>query len=879
MVSPRVRYASPKYFIAIALTFSVIVIVSLVYNIRLIRVHALEKALVEAKAIFDLNLAYRLWNAGHGGVYVPVTDTYQPNPYLAVHPKRDITGTDGTLLTVVNPAIMTRNVHEILSKRSRLPVMNKVTSLKYLNPDNKPDAWEEKALHSFEQGKTEASDIVQMKGHQYMRLLMPYYTEQGCLKCHAWQGYKLGDVRGGLSVGVPMQPHLEIAAEERRSAFVTHALIWFFGVSGIALFGLLLNRAEKKIVESEWKFRMLAESASDWEYWFSGDDRLIFMSPSSVHITGYTQADFMADPTLVTGIIHPEDRDIWSGHMCDASELQHLEVVIRIITKNGETKWLSHSCDPIMIDGASMGRRVSSRDITARIKAEEALKRWAHIFEHAEWGVVVGNGEGRTLDLMNQAFARMHGYTVEELQGRPGRFLFPPEALAELPRQLKIAHEQGHHTFESEHIRKDGSVFPVQCDVTVVKNEEGRVLYQVVNVQDLTERKKLEGQLVQAQKMESIGRLAAGIAHDFNNYLSVINGYGEMLLMDAPLDSVARQQVQTMFDAGSKAAVITRQLLAFSRRQVLEIKPQSLTGIVQDILKILGAMVGEDVKIQTRLESSGIAMVDRSQIEQVIINLAVNARDAMPHGGTLFIETADLQVDSVYAEQHADVAEGDYLMLSVTDTGEGMSKEVMDKIFEPFFTTKQLGRGTGLGLATVHGIVKQHKGHIYVYSETGRGTTFKVYIPASKETETVSEEAAHIAVPKGTQTVMIVDDDASIRNLMSDILSPVGFKCFVASGGNEALAMAESLQAPIDLLITDVVMPGMNGKDLAGIFSLKYPHCKVLFMSGYTENVIIHHGVLDKGLPFFAKPVTPKTLVRKVHEVLADAKNSGSGQN
>lgn len=860
---------SSGYFAAIALTFSIIIIISLGYNLRLIQNHAVEKALTEANAIFELNLAYRLWNAGHGGVYVPVTDTYQPSPYLAVHPKRDITGRDGTVLTVVNPAIMTRNVHEILSKRSDVPILNKVTSLKYFNPDNKPDAWEERILRTFDEGKTEASEVVQINGQPYMRLLKPYYAEEGCLKCHAWQGYKVGDVRGGLSVGVPMKPYFEIASREKNSSYLTHVLIWFFGMSGIGLFGFLLNRAEHRIIESEWQFRTLAESASDWEYWRADDEKILFVSPSCEEITGYSPSEFLSDPALVSKIIHPEDRLIWSNHICSSLERDRLEVVFRIITREGETKWLSHICNSIVAGETVIGRRVSNRDITERIKAEEALKRWAHIFEHAQLGVTEVSPDGRTLEMMNPAFASLHGYTVDELTGRTGDILVPEGRSAEITAALGAAVEKGHHTFESEHLRKDGTAFPVQCDITVVKDESGNVRYMVVNAQDLTERKRMEHQLIESQKLESIGRLAAGIAHDFNNYLTVINGYGEILLLEENLDSTIRQQIQTIFDAGCKAAVITRQLLAFSRKQVLEIKPQSLTGIVQDILKILTAMVGEGVTIESNLGSSGVALLDRSQIEQVIMNLVVNARDAMQHGGRLFIETSDQFIDRNYADKHAEVEKGQYLVLSVTDTGEGIPKDIMDKIFEPFFTTKQMGHGTGLGLATVHGIVKQHKGHIYVYSEPHKGTTFKIYFPASAETAMEVGESGIVVVPLGLQKVLIVDDDASIHKLIADILAPLGFTCLEASGGEDALAVAESLDGSIDLLMTDVIMRGMSGNDLARKVLDRSPACKVIYMSGYTENVITHNGILETGIAFLAKPITSKALLRKVHEVLA----------
>jgi len=392
-------------------------------------------------------------------------------------------------------------------------------------------------------------------------------------------------------------------------------------------------------------------------------------------------------------------------------------------------------------------------------------------------------------------------------------------------------------------------------------------------LQDQTAEKiMLERQLRQAQKMESIGRLAGGIAHDFNNVLSVIMGYSDLLLALVPPDDPMREQIQLIHDSGNRAATLTRQLLAFSRKQVLEKKIISINSIVQDFLKILGKMAGEDIIFTTYLaEKSCTVEADPGQIEQIIMNLIVNAKDSMPGGGEIIIETAEVQLDRHYVDKRIEVKPGKYVLLAISDTGEGMDEDVLPKIFDPFFTTKEQGKGTGLGLATVYGIVKQHDGYIYAYSEKNKGTTFKMYFPACnkalKETKNKSTSAALL---EGNETILIVDDSPSIRQLIVDILKPLGYKCLQAGSGKDAIDAVREYSGEVHLLLTDVVMPGMSGRDLSTIIGKERPEMKVIFMSGYTENIIVHHGVLEQGITYIAKPITPSTLTQKIRSVLYD---------
>ena len=383
---------------------------------------------------------------------------------------------------------------------------------------------------------------------------------------------------------------------------------------------------------------------------------------------------------------------------------------------------------------------------------------------------------------------------------------------------------------------------------------------------------KLEQQLLQVQKMNSIGRLAAGIAHDFNNVLSIILGYSDLMLATLPPDDPTREKIKRIHESGNQAATLTRQLLAFSRKQVLEKKVLSINTIIQNFLKILGKMVGEDIVITTYLSEENCNIeADPGQIEQVIMNLIVNARDAMPNGGEIIIETAEVELDQHYVNKRHEVKPGQYVLMAISDTGEGMDEDVLSKIFDPFFTTKEQGKGTGLGLATVYGIVKQHDGYIYAYSEEGKGTTFKIYLPASNKTleDTESKSSTKVLL-HGKETILVVDDNASIRQLVIETLKPLGYNCLQAESGKAAINVLRKYAGEVHLLLTDVIMPGMSGRELAETIRKGRPDIKVIFMSGYTENIIARHGVLEQGINYIPKPITPVTLTQKIRKVLND---------
>jgi PAS domain S-box-containing protein len=511
--------------------------------------------------------------------------------------------------------------------------------------------------------------------------------------------------------------------------------------------------------------------------------------------------------------------------------------------------------------------QASSADLAL---ANEKVVQLAAIVESSEDAII-----GRTFDGIitswNSGAERLFGYSAEEIIGQSGFALIPPDRTDEF-RAIEGRIRQGESVppFETVWQRKDGSHIHVSASMSPIRDREGRIVGASAILRDISGRMRLEEQLHQAQKMEAVGQLAGGVAHDFNNLLTIISGYSDMLISRLPADDPTRSLIQEIHKAGDRAALLTRQLLTFSRKAVVERRVLDLNAIVSDTEKMLLRLIGEDIAVSTVLDRAlGRVKGDAGQMEQIIMNLVVNARDAMPQGGKLTIETQNVELGAGYAAEHLEVKPGRYVLMAVTDTGCGMSEETKARIFEPFFTTKGVGKGTGLGLATVFGIVKQSGGHIGVYSELGRGTTFKIYLPPVEELAH-SDKFPHApnVAPYGEETILLVEDEDGVRALTRLVLQTHGYTVLEAKNGKEALRIGEQHQGLLHLLITDVVMPEMGGRQAAEHLTACKPGIKVLFLSGYTDDAVVRHGILEAEVAFLQKPFTPVGLAKKVREVL-----------
>jgi two-component system cell cycle sensor histidine kinase/response regulator CckA len=509
------------------------------------------------------------------------------------------------------------------------------------------------------------------------------------------------------------------------------------------------------------------------------------------------------------------------------------------------------------------------RQSRRRTRASE--ERFSAVAESAIDAIVSADARGRILS-WNKSAQTMFGYAREEIVGQPLTRLMPERYRAAQERGLAhyLATEQPRvigRTVELEGLRKDGREFPVDLALSSWRTEEG--LFFSAIIRDITERRSLEEQLRQSQKMDAIGRLAGGVAHDFNNLLTAILGYGALIGRELPDGHPTRRRAEEIVKAATRAASLTRQLLTLSRGQVLESTVLNLNAVVADMENMLQRLIGEDIEVVTSFDPAlSPVKADAGQMEQVVLNLAINARDAMPRGGRLTIETANVELDHAYARGHIDITPGPYVMLAVSDTGCGMDAETQSHIFEPFFTTKGPGQGTGLGLATVYGIVKQSGGAVGVYSEVGRGSTFKVYVPRMAGGVGRREPTRPQELARGSERILLVEDETVVRDLAAGLLRVSGYKVLEAGDPSQALALLANDDERIDLMVTDIVMPRMSGPDLARQLGGPRPEMKVLYVSGYAGSHVTHDAALPPGSAFLPKPFTLEALTRKVREVL-----------
>ena len=589
---------------------------------------------------------------------------------------------------------------------------------------------------------------------------------------------------------------------------------------------------------------------------------------------GWTAAEALG--RNVSFLIPPDKSDEWAGHLGQlrsGERVGYFETVR--LHRDGHRIDVAMSMSAIRgPDGQMIGLSKTARDIRDRKRAEAALRESHERYRTlvaATAEIVWASPPSGAFDTDQPGWTTFTGQTLEQHRGWGWLDAVHPE-----DREVSVlgwtAAMADRTVFQMEHrLRRADGVYRHMLVRAVPVLDPGGAVKEWVGVHtDITERKALEEQFRQMQKMEAIGQLAGGVAHDFNNLLTVINGYSDLLLQALPQEDPSRKLVVEIFKAGERSAGLTRQLLAFSRQQVLAPRVLDLNDVVTDTGSMLRRLIGEDVRL-TLVPASGLWPVraDPGQVEQVLMNLAVNARDAMPRGGQLTIETRNIELAEEYARSHPDARPGPHVLIAVSDTGTGMSAEVRRRVFEPYFTTKGLGKGTGLGLATVHGIVKQSGGHIGVYSEAGTGTTFKVYLPRTEPVPGRSKSLRGLAASKGgAETILVVEDEGGVRALTCHVLAGLGYTVLQAGDAVEATRVAAGHAGPIHLLITDVVLPGAGGRVVAETITGGRPGTGVLFVSGYTDDAVIRHGVLAEGVNFLQKPFSPSALSFKVREAL-----------
>jgi two-component system cell cycle sensor histidine kinase/response regulator CckA len=632
------------------------------------------------------------------------------------------------------------------------------------------------------------------------------------------------------------------------------------------------KNADAELLSSEERYRRLFESAKDGILILDATTGIVVeANPFMTELTGFARRALVGRHLWEIGPFADSASSKTSfAELQDKNYVRYDDLPLR--TKGGLTVDVEFVSNVYLVNDKRVVQ-CNIRDISSRKRAEHTLRLRERAIEAVLQGIVITDPTqlDNPIIYASPGFSRLTGYDDEEILGQNCRFLQGPGTDTVQISMLRDAIREGRAcTVEVLNFRKDGSPFWNNVAISPVREGDGQVTNYVGVQTDVTSRRQLEAQLLHAQKMEAVGRLAGGLAHDFNNILSVILSYAELICDDIHLEEPLRADVSEIKAAGLRAADLTRQLLAFSRQQVLDPKVLNLNQSLAGMEKMLRRLLGADIEI-TILPAVGLGNVkaDPGQVEQIIMNLAVNARDAMPQGGKLTIETANIELDDDYAREHHEVRAGSHVLMAVSDTGAGMDKETVARIFDPFFTTKEQGKGTGLGLATVFGIVKQSGGHIFVYSEPGKGSAFKIYLPKVGARIDEAPAAEHEPLlERGGYTILLVEDGDQVRNLARTILRRQGFVVLDAPNGGEALLICERHEGNIDLLLTDVVLPRMSGRQLAERLVPMRPGMKVLYMSGYTDDAILQHGIIDSGFAFLQKPFTPTTLTRKVAEVL-----------
>ncbi len=657
------------------------------------------------------------------------------------------------------------------------------------------------------------------------------------------------------------------------------------------------QQTEKTLESFMRRNELILEAAGEGILGLDAEGRVIFVNPSAAKMLGYEAEELIGETyhdkahhTREIGVPYPYENCPFHATYTQGTTNRGTDEIFW--KKDGTSIPIEYMSAPMIEKGDVIGAVVTFRDLTERKRelqeiedklchleylwtnlkqAEEAQraseKRYLAFFNDSRDAIYITSADGKCLEI-NRSALDLLGYPKAELCRMAIKDLFiNPD---EYDKFKQIIDQNGSvKDFEIKLLRKDGKEIDCLITSTLQTDEDGTVSGYHGIIHDISERKKLEEQLLQSQKMEAVGRLAGGVAHDFNNILTAIIGYGNLLKTDIKEDDPLNNYVTQILNSSERAANLTRALLTFSRKQIISPKPVNINEIIRGIGRLLSRLIGEDIELSTPLTDKELTvMADATQIEQVLMNLATNARDAMPGGGTLVISTNMVTFDDEFVRAHGYGRIGDFALISVEDTGCGIDEKIKERIFEPFFTTKEIGKGTGLGLSMVYGIIKQHEGYINVYSDPDKGTTFKIYLPLIKSRFKEPGQVDAGLVTGGTETVLIAEDDAQVRGLTKKILEKAGYQVIEAADGEEAVSMYFGNHNNIQLLILDVIMPRKNGKECYDEIKKSAPDIKAIFTSGYTSDIIHKKGLVEEGIDLILKPVSPNQLLRKVREVL-----------
>ncbi|EKD27275.1 MAG: hypothetical protein ACD_79C00773G0002 [uncultured bacterium] len=896
---------------------------SLFWNINQARNSSRDLAIAEARSSFNKDLVYRRWAASHGGVYVPPTEKTPPNPYLAHLPDRDLTTTSGKNLTLINPAYMSRQV--LAMGKEQYGTQGHITSLNPIRPENKADEWETKCLKVFQSGTNEIFSIEEMNGKPYLRYMHPLLTEKPCLKCHARQGYKEGEIRGGISVSVPYDVFLKTFHKQKKYLIFWHLIIGIIGLFSVLLWRAKQFKYEQAIIEKERIYRVVADNTYGWEYWLTPDNKFNYLSPSCEKISGYKRDDFISNPNLMTDIIHPDDKKIFNNHLCNIKDKQSEEIEFRIIHRDGHIVWLRHYCLPIYdeknifiglrgtnVDISDLKRneewmqtRIRLRDDSLKYNIDDFMTKaldeaekltastigFFHFLEPDQKTLSLQTWSTNTLKNMCKSTGKGSHYSVD-LAGVWVDCIKERKAVIHND-YSGLSHKKGLPEGHAKIIRE--LVVPIFHDNLIVAiigvgnkttdydekdvnnlTDFSNMVWDIVNYKKREEEKlKLEEQLRQFQKMETIGTLAGGIAHDFNNILSAILGYSELAYGKlSQADNSIKENIREVMKAGERAKGLIQQILAFSRKSDLEFMPVKLDIVVKEAVKLLRATIPVSIEISENIDTNtGTVLADQVQVHQIIMNICTNAYQAMrPNKGRMGINLCNVEIGLEDTKTESFIlTPGKYVKLQITDTGCGMDKKTIERIFDPYFTTKPKGEGTGLGLSVVHGIVKSYGGHISVYSEPGKGSAFNIYLPLYLGHEKEQDVAYDSKIEGGNERILVLDDERTIVALEKTLLESLGYKVTDCTNVLEALKIFQENPENYDLIITDMTMPKMSGVEFARHLRMIRQDIPIIICTGFSDQLDEDKSKSLGINAYLIKPVIRKDLSDAIRKVL-DAK-------
>ncbi len=865
-----------------SLVVTVFILGSLWHNLALVGEVSEGTARTQARAAFDKDVLYRRWNAINGGVYVPVSATTQPNPYLDVD-HRDIKTPDGRQLTMVNPAYMTRQVHELGAEGDG--VGGRITSLDPIRPLNAADPWETAALQAFEVGAEEFSALSEEGGEERMRLMRPLYTEQVCLSCHAPQGYELGDVRGGISVGVPMAPLRAMEARSRQMLFLWHGILWLLGIGGVLAWDR--STARKVAEQRDWE-TAVSEHAERFEQMFEShhapmlliapqDHHIVDANVAAVEFYGYTRTEL---GKMDIHDLNQLPRETVAEEIRKAVTREKNHFVFPHKLASGEIRTVEVHSTAILVQGRRLLFSII-HDITDRMLAEEKLRqREEHlrsIYAGADSVAFVTTDLEGTKALIvdfSPGAEKMFGYTAAEVAGVQASMLRPEEAVRDL--------EQAHDALrsgapgrggETTLVRKSGEIFPALHTIHPLTNADGELVRALEVAIDIGHRKRieeekvlLERQLIQSQKMEAVGQLAGGMAHDFNNMLTAILTNAQMALMDVGPGENGHAEMMDIVGAAERSRDLTGKLLTFARNERLDVRNVRISKVVREMEDLLGRTLHKKTRIRIVVERDCVVSVDTILLQQAILNICMNADDAMPGGGDLTIECREAEPIESSCPGEGEALYGPHCVLEISDTGSGMSDETVGKVVDPFFTTK--GHGSGLGLSVSHGIVRNHGGYMHISSVEDVGTCVEIHLPISDHAEDNLPVGVEPIVPGGDETILVVDDEPSLLRSARRVLEKKGYTTLLADRGSRAVETFRERHDRIQLVLLDMVMPEMDGGEVFRELRKIDPDVKVILSSGFSSGGRAGELMREGIRAFVQKPYTVNALGAAVRRVL-----------